>query len=118
VEPGRLGRGAGALDPDIEWRGATQLLGLPDITYGHEGCASLGLWTDSWTDIRAELEEIIEVESGALALIRWRARSPAGLTVDQPIAFHFEIHDHVVTRFVSYWERSQAFEPVGLPAPG
>jgi hypothetical protein len=70
------------------------------------------------TDIRAELEEIIEVESGALALIRWRARSPAGLTVDQPVAFHFEIHDHVVTRFVSYWEGSQAFEALGLPAPG
>jgi hypothetical protein len=25
----------------------------------------------------------------------------AGLDVDQPVAFHFEIHDHLLTRFVS-----------------
>lgn len=105
--------------PEIEWRGATQLLDLPAVSYGHDGVREFWrLWTDSWTDINAELEEIIEIEDGMLALIRWRARSPAGLEVDQPVAFQFQIHDHVVTRFVSYWERSQAFEALGRPAHG
>jgi hypothetical protein len=31
-------------------------------------------------------------------------------------AFHFEVRDHKVTRFVSYWERPLAFEALGLPA--
>jgi hypothetical protein len=35
-----------------------------------------------------ELERSIEVEGGMLALVRWRAHSPAGLEVDQPVAFH------------------------------
>jgi ketosteroid isomerase-like protein len=106
-------------DPDVEWRTATQLLDLPEVSHGHEGVRELWrLWTDSWTDIRADVEEVIEVDDGMLALIRWRARSTAGLEVDQPVAFQFEIHDHVVLRFVSYWDRALAFQTLGLPAPG
>jgi ketosteroid isomerase-like protein len=105
-------------DPDIEWRTAAQLLDLPQVSHGHEGVREFWRrWTGSWTAIRAEVEDVIEVDDGLLALIRWRARSTtAGLDVDQPVAFHFEIHDHLLTRFVSYWERPQAFEALGLRA--
>jgi hypothetical protein len=75
-------------------------------------------WLDSWTDVYAELEDTIAVEGGMLALVRWRARSPADLEVDQRVAFHLEVRDHMVTRFVSYWERSRALEALGLPTPG
>jgi|SRR5215204_2535527 len=72
--------------PEIEWRGATQLLDLPAVSYGHEGVREFWrLWTDSWTDINAELEEIIEIEGGMLALIRWRARPGGGPTGRVPV---------------------------------
>jgi ketosteroid isomerase-like protein len=107
------------IDADVEWRGATELLDLAEVSRGHEGVREFWRrWTESWTDIRAEVEEFVPVDGGTLALVRWRASSPAGLEVDQPVAFHFEIRDHMVTRFVSYWERSQAFKALGLPTPG
>ncbi len=103
--------------PDVEWRTAAQLLDLPPVSYGHDGVREFWrLWTDSWTNIRAEVEEVIPVAGGLLVLIRWRARSTAGVDVDQPVAFHFELRDHKVTRFVSYWERPLAFEALGISA--
>jgi ketosteroid isomerase-like protein len=106
------------IHPDVEWRTSAQLLDLPQVSYGHEGVREFWRrWTGSWTAIRADVEEVIEVEGGLLVLIRWRARSTtAGMDVDQRVAFHFELRNHVVTRFVSYWDRSQAFETLGLPA--
>jgi hypothetical protein len=127
------------IDADVEWRGATELLDLAEVSRGHEGVREFWRrWTESWTDIRAEVEEFVPmdgktlalvrwrawveefvpVDGGTLALVRWRARSPARLEVDQPVAFHFELRDHMVTRFVSYWECSQAFKALGLPTPG
>jgi hypothetical protein len=64
----------------------------------------------------AALDRLIEVEDGMLVLIRWRARSKAGIDLDQPVAFHFEMRVNLVTRFVSYWRRPLAFEALGLPA--
>ena len=53
-----------------------------------------------------------------LVLVRWRATSNAGIELDQPVAFRFEIDDEQVTRFTSYWNRAEAFEALGLPARG
>jgi hypothetical protein len=103
----------------VEWRGATELLDQPEVLHGREGAReSWRRWPDSWTDVHAELAETIELDGGMLALVGWRARSPAGLEVDRPVAFHLEVRDHMVTRFVSDWERSRAFEALGLPTPG
>jgi ketosteroid isomerase-like protein len=74
------------------------------------------LWTSSWTDICAEPEEFIPLEDGILVLVRWQARSTAGIELDQAVAFQFTIHDGQAVRFVSYWERDAAFEALGLPA--
>jgi uncharacterized protein len=103
--------------PDIEWRTATPLLDLPQVSHGHEGVRRFwSLWTSSWTDIRADPEEFIPLEDGMLVLVRWQARSNAGIALDQPVAFQFTIHDGQATRFVSYWERDTAFKALDLPA--
>jgi ketosteroid isomerase-like protein len=105
--------------PEIEWRAASAILDLPEVVYGHEGVRGFWrLWTSSWTDIRAEAEEFISLEDGLLVLIRWRAKSKAGIEVDQPVAFQFTIRDSQAVRFVSYWDRAAAFEALGLPARG
>ena len=103
--------------PDIEWRTATPLLDLPQVSYGHEGVRRFwSLWTSSWTDIRADPEEFIPLDDGMLVLVRWQARSAAGIELDQPVAFQFTIRDGQAVRFMSYWDRAAAFEALGLPA--
>jgi ketosteroid isomerase-like protein len=107
------------VDPDVEWRAATVLLDLPEVAWGHDGVRAFWQsWTSSWTNIRVDAEEFIPVGDELLVLVRWQATSNAGIELDQPVAFRFEIHDDQVTRFVSYWERAEAFEALGLPARG
>ena len=107
------------IHPEVEWRTATPLLDLPEVSYGHDGVREFWrLWTSSWTDIRAEPEEFIALDDGILVLVRWQARSLTGIELDQPVAFQFTIRDGVAVRFVSYWERSTAFETLGLAARG
>lgn len=72
----------------------------------------------SWSNIRVEPEEFIPAGEELLVLVRWRATSQAGIEVDQPVAFRFLIRDERTTRFISYWERAEAFEALGLPARG
>jgi ketosteroid isomerase-like protein len=107
------------LDPDVEWRTATALLDLPELSRGHEGvCAFWQAWTSSWTNIRVDAEEFIPVGDELLVLVRWRATSNAGIELDQPVAFRFLTRDERVIRFISYWDRAEAFKALGLPAPG
>ena len=107
------------VDPEVEWRTATVLLDLPEVSHGHDGVRDFWKsWTSSWTNIRVDAEEFIRVGDELLVLVRWRATSNAGIELDQPVAFRFEIDDEQVTRFTSYWNRAEAFEALGLPARG
>ena len=107
------------IDPDVEWRTATPLLDLPQVSHGHDSVRAFWqTWSSSWTNIRIEAEEFIPAGDELLVLVRWRATSQAGIEVDQPVAFRFLIQDERTTRFISYWERSEAFEALGLPARG
>ena len=107
------------IHPDIEWRTAVPLLDLPQVSHGHDAVRAFWqMWASSWTDIRIEPEEFIPLDDGILALVRWRATSPAGIELDQPVAFHLTVRDGVAVRFVSYWDRRLAFEELGLPARG
>jgi ketosteroid isomerase-like protein len=65
-----------------------------------------------------DAEEFIPAGDELLVLVRWRAPSHTGIEVDQRVAFRFLIRDERVTRFISYWERADAFEALGLPARG
>jgi ketosteroid isomerase-like protein len=105
------------LDPDVEWRTSAPLLDLPPVSRGHAAVRAFWQqWTESWTDIRIDAEDFIGAGDEVLVLVRWRARSQAGIDVDQPVAFRFLLRDGLVVRFTSYWERSEAFEALGLPA--
>jgi ketosteroid isomerase-like protein len=107
------------IDPDVERRTSTVLLDLPELSRGHEGVRAFWqAWTSSWTSIRIDPEEFIPAGDELLVLVRWRATSNAGIELDQPVAFRFLIRDERVTRFISYWERADAFEALGLPARG
>jgi ketosteroid isomerase-like protein len=91
------------VDPDVEWRTATPLLDLPQVSHGHDGVRAFWQsWSSSWTNIRVEPEEFIPAGDELLVLVRWRATSEAGIEVDQPVAFRFLIEDERTTRFISY----------------
>jgi ketosteroid isomerase-like protein len=105
------------LDPDVEWRTATPLLDLPQLSRGHDGVRAFWeAWTSSWTNIRVDAEEFIPAGDEFLVLVRWRATSNAGIELDQPVAFRFLVRDERVVRFISYWERADAFKALGLAA--
>jgi ketosteroid isomerase-like protein len=107
------------VDPDVEWRTATALLDLPQLSRGHDGVRAFWqTWASSWTNIRVDAEEFIPAGDELLVLVRWQATSHTGIEVDQRVAFRFLIRDERVTRFISYWERADAFEALGLPARG
>jgi ketosteroid isomerase-like protein len=107
------------VDPDVEWRTSAPLVDLPSLSRGHDGVRAFWQgWATSWTRIRLDAEEFIPAGDELLVLVRWRATSQAGIEVDQRVAFRFLIRDDRVTRFISYWERADAFEALGLPARG
>jgi hypothetical protein len=71
---------------------------------------------DSWTDVHAEREDTIGVEGGSWPWSLAR-HSLAGLDVDQLVAFHPEVRDPSVTRFVSYWGALPGIRGTGPARP-
>jgi ketosteroid isomerase-like protein len=107
------------VDPDVEWRTAAPLLDLRRFRTGTTACAPSGrAGARAGPTSASEPEEFIPAGDELLVLVRWRATSQAGIEVDQPVAFRFLIHDERTTRFISYWDRAQAFDALGLPARG
>jgi len=79
-----------------------------------------GEWLSGWNDFRAELEELIVVDSARiLALVHNSASGRASeLKMDQrSVANLFEIDHGRVTRFGLYWDRSRALKDAGLAVP-
>ena len=76
-----------------------------------------GEWLSGWTDFRAELEELIVIDSTRiLALVHNSARGRVSdLKMDQrSVANLFEINHGRVTRFGLYWDRNRALRDAGL----
>ncbi len=78
-----------------------------------------GEWLSGWIDFRAELEELIVVDSSrVLALVHNSARGRVSdVKMDQrSVANLFEINSGKVTRFGLYWDRDRALKDAGLAA--
>lgn len=78
-----------------------------------------GEWLSGWKNFRAELEELIVVDSTRiLVFVHNSARGRfSDLGMDQrSVANLFEINGGRVTRFALYWDRNRALEDVGLAA--
>lgn len=76
-----------------------------------------GEWLSGWKDFRAELEELIVVDSTRiLVLVHNSARGRVSdLEMDQrSVANLFEINSGSVTRFALYWDRDRALADLGL----
>jgi hypothetical protein len=76
-----------------------------------------GEWLRGWRDFRAQLEELIVVDSTQiLVLVRNTARGRVSdVEMDQrSVANLFEIKDRKVVRFALYWSRDRALADVGL----
>ena len=76
-----------------------------------------GDWLSGWKDFRAELEDLIVVDSTRiLVLVHNSARGRVSdLKMDQrSVANLFEIDSGMVTRLALYWDRNRALEDVGL----
>jgi ketosteroid isomerase-like protein len=76
-----------------------------------------GEWLSGWKDFRAELEELIVIDSTRILVLvhnSGRGRG-SGLEMDErSVANLFEINSGSVTRLALYWDRNRALEDVGL----
>jgi ketosteroid isomerase-like protein len=76
-----------------------------------------GEWLSGWKDFRAELEELIVVDSTRiLAFVHNSARGRVSdVKMDErSVANLFEINSGRVTRVALYWDRNRALQDAGL----
>jgi ketosteroid isomerase-like protein len=104
------------IDPDVEWETNAPVLDLASKSRGHDAVRAFwDVWKEGWVNIHPEPEEFIRVGDELLVLARWRGTSRGGIEMDQPVALRLRIENGIMTRYISYWDRSQAFMELGLP---
>ena len=105
-------------DADIAW----EFVGGPEPSNGvgvSALAAAVRSWVRAWDGWRVEIAELRELDDGrvfALTSRHGRGRA-SGMELDQMSregADLFELTNDRVTRFVVYWDASQAFADLGL----
>jgi ketosteroid isomerase-like protein len=95
--------------PQVEWRWPATTPGQ-SVYRGHQDLRSgLGVWTESWGDLRMEAEELIEDGDDMFALTRYRARGAgSGIEVETAVGHLFRIRDGLVTRWWMFGDAHKA----------
>jgi ketosteroid isomerase-like protein len=72
-------------------------------------------WLDTWTEMRADLEELIEGGDTVVASIHVTAQGKAsGVEVDVRLYLHFKVRDEKIVYLFEHQDRATALEAVGL----
>jgi ketosteroid isomerase-like protein len=106
------------LDPGIEWRGPREFPDLAQPHYGHDGVRRyFARIREAFDDYRVVAEDFIDAgEDRVLVLAREGGRGKgSGASVQTRLTAHlWTFSNDKAVRMQSYWERSDAFEAVGL----
>ena len=104
-------------DPDIELQSRFSVVGGTAHHHGHEGVRR---WhqdlTDAWEYLQVELERLIEIDDEtvlSLAFLHGRGRG-SGVEIREPIAHLQSYRDGKLKRFLTYTNRAEALDAVGL----
>jgi ketosteroid isomerase-like protein len=115
---GNLLRTADFFDAQVEHsRIGSELPGINGDWRGIEGLrVGLAGYLDALADLHIEAERIIDLgEDQVLVLSRQTARGKtSGLHFEHELGDLFTLCDGKVLRYVSYWDRAEALEAVGL----
>jgi ketosteroid isomerase-like protein len=109
-------------DPDIEW--VTADGPTPGRATGMDGLAAAFRHTvATWKDFHIEADEFIELDADrVLVLVHYGGRGKAsGLDlghVGSQAAAVLHIHDGMVTRYATWWDRDRALADLGLAPEG
>jgi len=102
-----------ALHPDIVWF-PFEDNHMP--SHGVEGAMRIrNHWLESWTEMRAEVEEVVGDSDSVVATTHVTGRGKtSGVVVDVRLHMHFKVRDGKVVYVYEYQDRAQALEAGGL----
>jgi ketosteroid isomerase-like protein len=97
------------LHPDLEW---FPFEDNHSPSYGIEGGMRVrSHWLESWEDMSAELEEIVEKGDGLVASIYVKARGKSsGVEVEVRLYMHFKLRDGRIVYVYEHQDRAEALE--------
>jgi ketosteroid isomerase-like protein len=97
------------LHPDIEW---FPFEDNHSPSYGIAGAMRVREhWLESWEDMSAELEEIVETRDGMVASVYVKARGKSsGVEVEVRLHLHFKIRDGRIVYIYEHQDKAEALE--------
>jgi ketosteroid isomerase-like protein len=74
-------------------------------------------WLDTWDEMRADVEEVVEQGDTVVACLHVRARGKtSGVETDVRLHLHFKVRDDKVVYLFEHTERAAALKAAGLSA--
>ncbi len=101
------------LHPEIEW---FPFEDNHSPSYGIDGAMRIrNHWLESWNEIQAEVEQIVERGDDVLASLHVTGQGKtSGITVDVRLHLHFKLRDGKIVYLFEHQDRAEALEAVGL----
>jgi ketosteroid isomerase-like protein len=101
------------LHPEIEW---FPFEDNHSPSYGTEGAMRVrNHWIDSWDEMQADVEEIVEKGENVVASLHVKARGKtSGVEVDVRLHLHFKVRDGKIVYLFEHVDRAEALEAAGL----
>jgi ketosteroid isomerase-like protein len=102
-------------DDDIEWRTAAE---DPDAAT-HRGREALKRYVEQWMEsfegLRAETEEVIDVDDRVFTWVRWTGRGrSSGVESDWHLAVVYTLQAGKVVRAEEYFDRTEGLAAAGI----
>jgi ketosteroid isomerase-like protein len=110
---------AGVFDPQVLFTrtgGGSDVLGYTTESRGLVGLqAALQAWTEEWTDVRVEVEQLLAVGERVLALVRHSGLGrSSGVALDHLDGWVFSFSDGRIERWDAYWNPAEARRALDL----
>ena len=103
------------LDPDVEWRPHLTALGGRSIRGRAEVRDYLASLEEEWEDFRQEVEQLFDAGDEVVVFLNTYSRGRAsGIELQPQVAHVLRFRDEKCVKCVTYLDRAEALEAVGL----
>src|SRR5215207_3170306 len=94
---------------EFEWNTTALFVGMRERYTGPDGAVKcVKDFTDLWAEMTIDVREIVELEDGVLAHVRYRARGRDDIAVDRGFGHQVIVEDGLVRRITSWADWDEA----------